>query len=53
MAIFESSGAAQLTRMEIEKYTQKANDVLNQIAISSENKQLLKDFGDYLMKRKT
>ncbi len=51
MAIFESSGAAQLTRKEIAKYTQKANDVLDQIAISSENKQVLRDFGDYLMKR--
>ncbi|MFT4847807.1 MAG: geranylgeranyl diphosphate synthase type II [Sediminicola sp.] len=51
MSIFESSGAAQLTRKEIEKYTQKANDVLDQIGISSENKKVLRDFGDYLMKR--
>lgn len=51
LAIFESSGAAQLTRKEITKYTQKANDLLDQIAISSENKQVLRDFGDYLMKR--
>ncbi|MFT7628201.1 MAG: geranylgeranyl diphosphate synthase type II, partial [Ulvibacter sp.] len=40
MAIFESSGAAELTRKEIAKYTQKANNVLDQIAISSENKQV-------------
>jgi len=51
MAIFESSGAAELTRKEIVKYTQKANDVLDKIAISSENKKVLRDFGDYLMKR--
>jgi geranylgeranyl diphosphate synthase type II len=50
-AIFESSGASQSTRKEIAKYTQKANDVLDEIAISSENKKVLKDFGDYLMKR--
>ena len=50
-AIFESSGAAELTRKEITKYTQKANDVLDQISISSENKIVLRDFGDYLMKR--
>jgi geranylgeranyl diphosphate synthase type II len=51
MAIFESSGAAQLTRKEIEKYTKKAIDVLDQIAISSENKKVLRDFGNNLMKR--
>ena len=51
LEIFESSGAAELTRSEIANYTQKANDVLDQIAISSENKQVLRDFGDYLMKR--
>jgi len=51
MSIFESSGAAELTRNEIIKYTQKANNVLDEIAISSENRQVLIDFGDYLMNR--
>ena len=45
LEIFESSGAAQLTRQEIERYTQKAHDVLDQIAISSEKKQVFRDFG--------
>jgi geranylgeranyl diphosphate synthase type II len=53
MSIFESSGAAHLTRKEIENYTQKANQVLDKIAISSESKKVLRDFGDYLMKRST
>jgi geranylgeranyl diphosphate synthase type II len=51
MEIFEATGAAQLTRNEIERYTQKANDVLDQIAISPKDKQALRDFGDQLMKR--
>ena len=51
LEIFESSGAAQLTRQEIARYTQKAHDVLDQIAISSEKKQVFRDFGDSLMKR--
>jgi geranylgeranyl diphosphate synthase type II len=51
MEIFETTGAAQLTRNEIERYTQKANDVLDQIAISPKDKQSLRDFGNQLMKR--
>ena len=51
MEIFEATGAAQLTRNEIERYTQKANDVLDQIAISPKDKQSLRDFGNQLMKR--
>jgi geranylgeranyl diphosphate synthase type II len=51
MEIFETTGAAQLTRNEIERYTQKANEVLDQIAISPKDKQSLRDFGNQLMKR--
>lgn len=50
-AIFESSGASELTRQEIEKYTQKAFECLESIDISEDKKQSLRDFGNLLMNR--
>ncbi len=50
--IFIESGAADITKKEIENYTIKAFNVLEQINISSEKKLMLKQFGENLMKRK-
>jgi geranylgeranyl diphosphate synthase type II len=50
--LFESTGAAEATKNEIEAYTQKANDVLETIAIAEEHKNTLRAFGEMLMKRK-
>ncbi len=50
--IFMESGAADITKKEIENYTIKAFNVLEQINISSEKKLMLKQFGENLMKRK-
>lgn len=49
--IFTSSGAAEKTRQEIEKYSNMAYHTLNAINISDENKKLLKEFGQKLMLR--
>jgi len=49
--IFEESGAAELTRVEIEKYTNKAFQVLDNIDIPEDKKALLKQFGASLMER--
>ncbi len=49
--IFQQSGAAEATQEEIEKYTQKASEVLETIKISEENKKKLKAFGSWLMNR--
>jgi len=49
--IFETSGAAKATLSEIENYTQKANTVLNNIALSEEKKTKLREFGEGLMNR--
>ena len=49
--IFKNSGAAEATQKEITKYTQKANDVLEQIDISEKKKTELREFGEWLMKR--
>jgi geranylgeranyl diphosphate synthase type II len=51
ISIFESTGAAEATKKEIEKYTEIANQVLDEIEISSENKNALYDFGNSLMSR--
>lgn len=51
-AIFESSGAAELTRQEIEKYTKKAFGVLNAIDLPEDKKEPLRKFGQMLMNRK-
>jgi len=50
--LFESSGAAELTRQEIEKYTNKAFNVLDKIEIAEEKKIPLRQFGEMLMNRK-
>jgi len=49
--IFEESGAAELTRKEIEKYTNQAFKVLEDIDIPESRKALLKQFGASLMER--
>ncbi|WNH08881.1 polyprenyl synthetase family protein [Thalassobellus suaedae] len=48
---FESSGSAEVTKIAIEEYTQKAFTVLESINISEEKKALLKAFGNSLMNR--
>ncbi|MGA9325103.1 MAG: polyprenyl synthetase family protein [Salegentibacter sp.] len=50
-SLFVSSGAAELTRGEIEKFTRQAFQVLEDIGISEEKKQLLRNFGESLMER--
>jgi len=49
--LFENSGAAALTQREIEKYTEKAFKVLDEIDISEEKKRPLRQFGEMLMNR--
>ncbi|MAO10262.1 MAG: polyprenyl synthetase [Flavobacteriaceae bacterium] len=49
--IFDESGAAEKTQAEISKYTQKANQILEEIKISEEKKSELREFGEWLMKR--
>ena len=48
---FETTGAKEATRAEIEKYTQKAFSALESLAISEDNKKLLRFFGENLMNR--
>jgi len=50
--IFMDSGAAENVQSEIKSYTQKAFGVLEQLDISSEKKELLKEFGENLMIRR-
>ncbi|MBS9464067.1 polyprenyl synthetase family protein [Flagellimonas sp. 389] len=50
-SIFLESGAVEETNIAISDYTQKAFDALNAINISESNKQVLKKFGENLMKR--
>jgi geranylgeranyl diphosphate synthase type II len=49
--IFEVSGAAKAIQNEIASYTQKANNFLDAVQISSEKKEKLILFGDWLMER--
>ena len=49
--VFDESGASIETKNAIESYTQKAFDVLESISISSDKKELLKQFGTALMNR--
>ncbi len=49
--LFESSGAANLTQQEIEKYTKEAFRVLEKINIPEEKKEPLRLFGERLMNR--
>lgn len=50
--LFITSGSADATQQEIKNYTNKAFSVLEDIAISEEKKQVLKQFGEQLMSRK-
>jgi len=50
-ALFEGSGAAELTRQEIQKYTVKAFEVLKTLHIPEEKKELLRKYGSSLMDR--
>jgi geranylgeranyl diphosphate synthase type II len=49
--LFESSGAAELTRDEIKSYTEKAFAALEDLDVSEEKKELLRKFGEGLMNR--
>ena len=49
--IFKSSGADEATRIEIEKYSNIAYNVLDELEISGDKKELLRDFGKRLMLR--
>ncbi|MBQ0736235.1 polyprenyl synthetase family protein [Aquimarina celericrescens] len=49
--LFETTGAKERTRVEIEQYTQKAFSALDDMSISEEKKDLLKLFGSKLMNR--
>ncbi len=49
--LFETTGAKERTRVEIEQYTQKAFSALDDMGISEEKKDLLKLFGSKLMNR--
>ncbi|WP_300433938.1 polyprenyl synthetase family protein [Christiangramia sp.] len=50
-SLFESSGAAELTRKEIVDYTDKAFKILDKIQLPEEKKQPLRKFGEMLMDR--
>lgn len=50
--LFVSTGAAQETLDAIENYTKTAFDLLDNIKISEDRKEQLRDFGNWLMKRK-
>jgi len=50
--IFQSSGAADATRNEIENYTKKAFAVLDELSIPERKKEVLKEFGHDLMNRR-
>lgn len=49
--IFETTGAKEKTRLEIEKYTNKAFQVLDNLSISEDKKKVLQAFGEQLMNR--
>ena len=49
--IFQSSGSAEATKLEIVHYTNKAFSVLESLDISNDNKQALSQFGEQLMNR--
>lgn len=49
--IFISSKAAEASRIEIEKYSNKAYSLLHEINISDDKKMLLQKFGEKLMER--
>ena len=49
--LFVASGSAHATQQEIKNYTNKAFSVLEDIAMSEDKKQVLKQFGEQLMNR--
>jgi len=49
--IFNQTGASEATQVAIEEYTYKAFDTLEQMNISDDKKELLRKFGENLMKR--
>ncbi|ULC59483.1 polyprenyl synthetase family protein [Flaviramulus sp. BrNp1-15] len=49
--LFKSSGSAEATKKAIQEYTNQAFAVLESLNISSEKKNVLKDFGNSLMNR--
>ena len=49
--VFVSTGAAKQTKLEIQNYTQKAFEVLDQLKVSEDKKVLLRKFGESLMQR--
>jgi geranylgeranyl diphosphate synthase type II len=49
--LFETTGAKDKTRLEIEKYTNKAFSVLENLSITEDKKEILKSFGEKLMNR--
>jgi len=49
--IFEQSGASNLAREEIKKYTKEAFEVLDKIQVPADKKLLLRKFGESLMDR--
>jgi geranylgeranyl diphosphate synthase, type II len=50
-ALFESSGAAELTRKEIKTYTDMAFEILDKIELPNDKKEPLRKFGEMLMER--
>lgn len=50
-SIFKKNQIDELTKLEIQKYTEMAFKVLNELSIPDENKVVLKEFGLNLMKR--
>ncbi|WP_148781706.1 polyprenyl synthetase family protein [Aquimarina intermedia] len=50
-SLYEDTGARELTRKEIEKYTDKAFSVLKKLDITEDRKVLLRSFGENLMNR--
>ncbi len=50
-ALFSKSGATEVTKKEIEFYTQKAFSILKTLNISEDKKVVLRDFGTNLMNR--
>ncbi|RRQ50807.1 polyprenyl synthetase family protein [Maribacter algicola] len=50
-AIFRESGAAEATRIDIESFTQKAFLILNDLDITNSKKEILRQFGENLMRR--
>ena len=49
--IFINSGAVELIKTEIESYTEKAFEALEELEISIDKKELLRNFGNGLMQR--